>query len=107
MYSKKLTQLIEAATESAPTEIHRVAVKSLRMRVDTQTKNQACLRCEEADWLLTWQPLPGLPEGSDDEWLLVLGRCGKFMNLASLPHGGLSMPHAPFPFCSAMTTSKG
>lgn len=106
MYSKKLTQLMENARESAPTEIHRIAIKSLQMRVDGTAKNQACFRCEDADWFLTWQPLPGQPTGSDDEWLLVLGRCAKFMNLASLPDGGLSMPNAPFPFCSSMTNSK-
>jgi hypothetical protein len=101
MYSNKLTQLIQAATASPPTEVHRAALKSLTIRLNADVKNCACFRCEEADWLMTWQPLPEAPDG-DCEWLLVLGRCGKYINLSGRPDGGLAMPTEPFPFCSAM-----
>jgi hypothetical protein len=104
MYSKKLKMLIQHVNDTDLGRVHRAALVGLQMRLKRDAENQACLRCEDADFFLQWRPLDSAQEG-DAEWVPVLGRCGKFMGLASNPDAGLFMPVAPFPHCTAMTTA--
>lgn len=96
---------MQAEASSDPDPVRKVALVGLEMRLENDAKQQACLRCSEADFFLTWQPLIHIPEG-ESEWVPVLARCGKFMSLASNPEGGLLMPSVPFPHCSAMSYDK-
>lgn len=104
MYSQKLKSIIGAVSASDGDQIRRAALTGLRIRLESEAPSKACLRCEAGDFWLTWQPLPAAPDG-DDEWVPILGRCEKLMNLPSSPEGGLVMPIFQFPHCTSMVTS--
>ncbi len=103
MYSQKLEELIRLVRETGRDPIQVAALVGLEKRLKLQASQQACFRCEEADFFLMWRPLPSQPEG-DEEWVLAMGRCGKFMGLPSDEDGGLLLPIFPSPYCTAMVT---
>ena len=105
MYSQKLAELVQVMKEEIRDPVQVAALVGLDKRLKFQAVQQACYRCEQAEFLLTWRPLPSQPEG-DKEWDLVLGRCGKFMGLPSHEDGSLMLPIFPTPFCTAMVVKE-
>ena len=104
MYSQKLAESIQSMRERVRDPIRLAGLVGLEKRLKFQAVHQACFQCEEADFLLTWRPLPNEPEG-DEEWVPCMGRCGKFMALPRDEDGGLVLPIFPSPFCTAMVTT--
>jgi hypothetical protein len=101
MHSKKLSQFIQTAESSGIDPVRKAALVGLKLRLQIDSTQQACLRCDDADFFFTWQPLPDMPDG-EAEWVPVLGRCGRLMSLSSNPQGGFFMPAFSSPLCTAM-----
>lgn len=97
MISQKLKYTIDLIDRSEPTMTRRAALEGLKLRLEKEAPEVACLRCEDASFFLTWQPISG-STSTDEEWVPVLGRCGKFMHHRPLEKGGLAM--LPAPHCS-------
>jgi hypothetical protein len=104
MYSKKLSDLFDFVRQNEPDLVKVVALVGCQKRIESQSRHQACLRCEVADFFLTWRPLPTEAEG-DDEWIPVIGRCGNHMGLPRDDDGSLVLPIVPSPYCSSMVTN--
>lgn len=94
MISKKLMHTILMIDQSEPTMTRRAALQGLQLRLEKEAPEVACLRCAEASFFITWQPIPG-STSTDDEWAIVLGRCGRFMHHTPRTQGGLVMLPAP------------
>lgn len=100
MISQRLQDTISLINCTEPSMARRAALGTLVESLKTRAPHIACLQCSEADFFLCWQVPPDSSSGSDKEWVPVLGRCGKLMNLPSLPNGGLSVSNLPY--CTAM-----
>lgn len=82
MISKKLTDLIDRIDRTEPTLARRAALEGLKLRLEAEAPDVACVRCADACWVIGWGSLG--EGGGDKEWLHTLGKCGK--NLI-LPQG--------------------
>lgn len=94
MISEKLRKTILLIDQSEPTMTRRAALVGLQLRLEKEAPECACLRCAEASFFITWQPIPG-STSTDEEWVPVLGRCGQYMHHTPRTQGGLAMLPAP------------
>ena len=101
MYSQKLRDQFAFIRQNESDQVKAVAIFGCEKRIAIQSERQACFRCEAADFFMTWRPLPEDPDG-DNEWVPVLGRCGKSMALPSDEDGALLLPLCSCPYCTAM-----
>ena len=101
MYSIKLNQLIEFARADITDRVKNAAFTGLEVLLKNEAANHCCVRCESAEFFLSWRTLPDDPDG-DREWVPKLGRCLRGMSLTLDPDGGLLMPTPAVPYCTAM-----